>query len=186
MGHTCISLFFAPPSSHCWMKAQMQKKWVWFKVGGQTSQAKPRHIKPSRPLLLEQVLICRDSEMLQHRWTRSPLSLSLTHTNKHVPADLFCRCVCAHLFDWSFHKPLSQPGMNLRWVRFYSVHRVCLLAFVTVGCFPKRQRNSTKISPYGTNKVSNQLRIPGVFNTVKARWEGGIMSSPHNFFQNSS
>lgn len=119
--------------------------------------------------------------MLQHQWTRSPLSLS--HTNKHVPADLFCRCVCAHLFDWSFHKPLSQPGMNLRWVCFYGVLCVCLLAFVTVGCFPKRQRNSTKISPYGTNKVSIQLGIPWVFNTVKAHWEGRIMSSPHNFFR---
>jgi len=93
VGHTCISLFFAPPSSHCWMKAQMQKKWVWFMVGGQTSLAEPRHIKPSRPLLLEQVLICGDSEMLLCLWTCSPLSLSLsqTHTHKHVPADLFCR-----------------------------------------------------------------------------------------------
>ncbi len=123
MGHTCISLFLAPPSPRCWMKAQMLKKWVWFKVGGQASQAKPRHFKPSRPLLLEQVLICGDSEMLQRQWTHSPHTH--THMNKHVPADLFCRCVCAHLFDWSFHKPLSQPGMKLRWVRFDWFLSVC-------------------------------------------------------------
>lgn len=145
MGHTCISLFFAPPSPRCWMKAQMLKKWVWFKVGGQASQAKPRHFKPSRPLLLEQVLICGDSEMLQRQWTHSPHTHTHTRTNMCLQICFVAVSALTSLIDHFISHSASLEWSSVGFVLIGFSVCVCVLAcFCHSGLFSKAAKEFYK------------------------------------------
>lgn len=120
--------------------------------------------------------------MLRHQWTRSPLSLSHTQTNMCLQICFVAVSALTYLIDHFMSHSASLEWTSVGFV--FMVFSVCACSLLSQwAVFQSGKGILQKISPYGTNKVSNQLRIPGVFNTVKARWEGGIMSSPHNFFR---
>ncbi len=111
--------------------------------GGQASQAKPRHFKPSRPLLLEQVLICGDSEMLQRQWTHSPLTHTHTRTNMCLQICFVAVSALTSLIDHFISHSASLEWSSVGFVLIG--FSVCVLAcFCHSGLFSKAAKEFYK------------------------------------------
>lgn len=114
--------------------------------GGWVSLAKPFHIKPSRPLLVEQVLICGVSKMLQLQC----VLVHLTHMHKHVPEDLRQCFVAVYLLSalTSLIDHFISHTVSMEcWASFIVFYRVCFCLVLSQWAFFQRSKGIQQKSP---------------------------------------